>query len=198
MKKFWLIIVIALLGFLAWRWYFPPLAPTIAVNTEQGQNSDEIKTLLDSMDRVSDFPPKEVFQSIADRPLFFNKRRPPPPYVPAPPGKKPPVRPPRKVGKPRIQLSAVIIIGEQKFALIKGGRQKGSRRLRVGEEVDGWKVTRIDADRLVLTNGAETEELLLRNYNPVLPVKSAPKKPEIKKKDVAKKPPPRPAVPKQQ
>jgi general secretion pathway protein N len=194
MKKLWLMAVILLLGFLTWRWYFPPQAPSIAVTAASGQEGDEIKVLLDSMDRVAGFPPRESYQAIAERPLFFSKRRPPPPYVPAPPGKKPPVRPPRKVGKPRVQLSAVIIIGDQKYALIKGGRKKGSRRVRVGEEVDGWKVTGIDADKLVMTNGSETEELLLRNYKPVLPVKTPPKKPVRKKNVQTPKMPPKPAV----
>jgi len=197
MKKPWLTIVMLLLGFLAWRWYFPPQAPKIAVNAVQEQKEDEIKTLLDSMDRVSGFPPQEVYQSIAERPLFFNKRRPPPPYVPAPPGKKPPARPPRKLGKPRMQLSAIIAIGEQKYALVKGGRQKGSRRVRVGDEVDGWKVTRIDADRLVLSSGNETEELLLRNYRPVVPVKSVSRQPVAKKENNSVgKAAPKPATPK--
>ncbi|WP_456376816.1 hypothetical protein [Thiolapillus sp.] len=196
MKKPWLVIIVLLLGILAWRWYFPPQAPVIAVNTVQGQGGDEIKTLLDSMDRVSGFPAKEAYQLVSDRPLFFSKRRPPPPYVPTPPGKKPPIKPPRKIGKPRMQLSAIIVVGEQKYALVKGGRQKGSRRVRVGEEVDGWKVTRIETDRLVLSNGGETEELLLRNYRPVVPVKSMPKPPAVKKNNNAGKAAPKPATPK--
>ncbi len=196
MKKLWLTIAVLLLGFLAWRWYFPPQPPKVAVNAVQEQKGDQINALLDSMDRVSGFPPQAAYQPIADRPLFFNKRRPPPPYVPAPPGKKSPIKPKRKVGKPRMQLSAIIVIGKQKYALVKGGRQKGSRRIHVGEEVDGWKVTRIDADRLVLSNGSETEELLLRNYRPVVPVKPVPKPLVAKKNNNAGKAAPKPAIPK--
>ena len=177
MRKLWLLIVILLLGFLGWRWFYPPQAPQITAGTAAGRQDDEIKVLLDSMDRVAGFPAQEAYQPIGERPLFFSKRRPPPPYVPALPGKKPPVRPPRKIGKPRIQLSAVIIIGKEKYALIKGGRQRDSRRVRVGEEVDGWKVTSIDQGKLVLSNGSESEEVLLRNYKPVLPVKTSPKRP---------------------
>ncbi|HEC06501.1 MAG TPA: hypothetical protein ENJ12_06605 [Thiolapillus brandeum] len=198
MRKLWLLIVILLLGFLGWRWFYPPQAPQITAGTAAGRQDDEIKVLLDSMDRVAGFPAQEAYQPIGERPLFFSKRRPPPPYVPAPPGKKPPVRPPRKVGKPRIQLSAVIIIGKEKYALIKGGRQRNSRRVRVGEEVDGWKVTSIDQGKLVLSNGSESEEVLLRNYKPVLPVKTPPKRPvkNTKNNNAVKKPAPRPAMPK--
>ncbi|HID44716.1 MAG TPA: hypothetical protein EYP34_03030 [Chromatiaceae bacterium] len=198
MKKVWLPTILLLLGFLAWRWYFPPQAPQISTHAVPGKNGDEIKMLLDSMDRVSGFPAQEAYQTIGERPLFFSKRRPPPPYVPAPPGKKPPPRPPRKIGKPRIQLSAVIIVGTEKYALIKGGKERRSRRVRVGEEVDGWKVTSIDAGKLVLSNGSETENVLLRNYKPVLPVKSPSRKPakSARKNNVAKKPVPKPAVPK--
>ncbi len=197
MKKLWLTLAMLLLGFLAWRWHFPPQAPQFAAHSAREQGEEQIKTLLDSMDRVSGFPPQEVYQVIAERPLFFNKRRPPPPYVPTPPGAKPTIKPPRKVGKPRVQLSAIVIVGEQKYALVRGGRQKGSRRVRVGEEVDGWKVASIGADRLVLSNGGETEELLLRNYRPVMPVKSVPKPPAVVRKNndavkAAPKPAPKP------
>jgi len=195
-RKLWLVLIALLLGFLAWRWYFPPQAPRVATDAAVEQNGEQIKALLDSMDRVSDFPPQSAYQTIAERPLFFNKRRPPPPYVPTPPGAKPTIKPPRKVGKPRMQLSAIIVVGKEKYALVKGGRQKGSRRVRVGDEVDGWKVTGIEADRLVLRNGGETEELLLRNYRPVVPVKSLPKPPVAKKKNAAGKAAPKPVVPK--
>ncbi|WP_457669231.1 hypothetical protein [Thiolapillus sp.] len=198
MRKLWLLISILLLGFLGWRWFYPPQAPQVTVNATPGKQTDEIKVLLDSMDRVAGFPAQEAYQPIGERPLFFNKRRPPPPYVPAPPGRKPPSRPPRKIGKPRIQLSAVIIVGKEKYALIKGGRQRNSRRVRVGEEVDGWKVTSIDQSKLVLSNGSETEEVLLRNYKPVLPVKTSPKRSvnNTRNNNAVKKPAPKPAMPK--
>jgi redox-sensitive bicupin YhaK (pirin superfamily) len=60
--------------------------------------------------------------------------------------------------------------------LLKGGKNKGTQRVRVGEEIDGWTVTSIEKDKLVLRNGTETESLQLWNYKPVKPVQQAPKK----------------------
>jgi hypothetical protein len=185
MKKPWLIISALLLVFLGWRWYFPPEPPPIDVRAAAGNKDNSTRVLLDSMDRVSSFPPVAVYQPIADRPLFFNQRRPPPPYVPSAMNPVSPRQPIRKVGKPRMQLSAIIIIGKQKYALLKGGLKKGSRRVRVGQEIDGWKVTKIESDKLALSNAGETVELLLRNYKPVIPVKHSGKKP-AKKKNVKK------------
>lgn len=186
MKKPWLIISVLLLVFLAWRWYFPPEPPSIDIQAASSNKDNSTRVLLDSMDRVSSFPPVEVYQPIADRPLFFNQRRPPPPYVPSAMNPVKPQRPIRKVGRPRMQLSAIIIVGTQKYALVKGGLKKGSRRVRVGQEIDGWKVSKIDADKLVLSNSGETVELMLRNYRPVIPVKGSGKKP-TKKKNIMKK-----------
>ncbi len=186
MKKPWLIVSVLLLAFLGWRWYFPPQPPKIDATSVSGKKDESTRILLDSMDRVSSFPPKEVYQPIADRPLFFSQRRPPPPYVPSAINPTAPRKPIRKVGRPRMQLSAIIIIGKQKYALVKGGLKKGSRRVRVGQEVDGWKVTNIEADKLILANAGETVELFLRNYKPVAPVKGSGKKPTTKKQNGGK------------
>jgi len=173
-----LLLVIAALAaaFLGWRWFNPVAAPELEPAAPGKVGDDNIGALLDSMDRAAGFPPLAAYQAISARPLFFSKRRPPPPYVPEKGGGKKP-GPTHRVGKLRIQLSAIVRVGNQTFALVRGGRDKGMQRVQVNQEIDGWKVVRIDEDRMVLRNGTETETLLLRNYKPVKPVKQAPKKP---------------------
>ena len=175
MNRFLLIIAALLAAFLGWRWFNPVAAPDLEPVSSKGAGNGNIGELLDNMDRATRFPPLAAYHAISARPLFFNKRRPPPPYVPDKTGGKKP-GPPRKTGKPRVQLSAIVRVGDQVYALVQGGRSKDSRRVRVNEDIDGWKVVRIDEDRLVLSNGSETETLLLRNYKPVKPVKQAAKK----------------------
>ncbi len=175
MNRLLLVIAALLAAFLGWRWFNPVAAPDLAPVSSKGGGDSDIGELLDSMDLTARFPPLAAYHAISARPLFFSKRRPPPPYVPEKRGGKKP-GPARKTGKPRVQLSAIVRVGDQAYALVQGGKNKGSRRVRVNEEIDGWKVVRIDEDRLVLSNGSETEALLLRNYKPVKPVKQAPKK----------------------
>ena len=175
MNRFLLVIAALLAAFLGWRWFNPIAAPDLEPVSSKGAGDGDIGELLDRMDRTAKFPPLAAYHVISARPLFFSKRRPPPPYVPEKDGGRKP-GPSRKTGKPRVQLSAIVRVGDQVYALVKGGKNKGNRRVRVNEDIDGWKVVRIDEDRLVLSNGSETETLLLRNYKPVKPVKQAPKK----------------------
>ncbi len=175
MNRFLLIIAALLAAFLGWRWFNPVTAPELEPASSKGAGNGDIGELLDNMNLAASFPPLAAYQAISARPLFFSQRRPPPPYVPEKGGGRKP-GPSRKTGKPRIQLSAIVRIGDQVYALVRGGRNKGSRRVRVNDDIDGWKVVSIDADRLVLNSGSETETLLLRNYKPVKPVKQAPKK----------------------
>ena len=175
MNRLLLIIAALLAAFLSWRWFNPVAAPDLEPVSAKGTENGNIGELLDNMDRTASFPSLAAYHAISARPLFFSKRRPPPPYVPEKGGGQKP-GPSRKTGKPRVQLSAIVRVGDQVYALVQGGKNKGSKRVRVNEDIDGWKVVSIDKDRLVLNNGSETETLLLRNYKPVKPVKQAPKK----------------------
>lgn len=186
MKRTWLALILLLGGFLAWRWLVPVQAPPIPPHPPMQADAGGMDELLQSMGEVSEAAPFAVYQSVAARPLFFHERRPPKTYVPDAPKSKP--KPRRKVGVPRVQLSAVVTIGEQTFALIRGGRMKGTRRVRQGDDVDGWKVSKLTSNKMVLSNGAETHDVLLRQYVPVLPRRTPPRKakPQAKKAVPAK------------
>jgi hypothetical protein len=171
-----LFMAVLLLAFIGWRWFNPLAEPRLEALPPPGADGGDIEKLLKSMDRVAGFPTLAAYSAISNRPLFFSKRRPPPPYIADKTGGKKP-GPTRRTGKPRVQLSAIISIGNQTYALVQGGKKKGARRVRLGDEIDGWTVAAIDKDKLVLRNGSETETLLLWNYRPVKPVKQTPKKP---------------------
>jgi len=174
-KRFLLIVAVLLAVFIGWRWLNPVAKPRLEALPPPQADGADLEKLMKSLDRVSGFPALAAYSAISNRPLFFSKRRPPLPYVPAKgSGKKP--GPVRKTGKPRVQLSAIISIGGQTYALVQGGKKKGTRRVRLGEDIDGWTVASIDKDKLVLRNGTETETLLLWNYKPVKPVKQTPRK----------------------
>jgi len=171
----WL-LVLALGGVLAWQWRQPvssPAIPKLAPASAEEQGDALARLLEGPRIAQADY---EAYGDIEARPLFFKERKPPKAYVPEPPKQRPkPKARTRKSRPPRIQLSAVIGIGDKTFALIKGGKERVTRRVRVGDEVDGWKVKALGADKLVLVNGSEEHEVLLRKYPPVLPPKQPPK-----------------------
>jgi hypothetical protein len=88
--------------------------------------------------------PLEKLSATRDRPLFSPTRRPPapPPIVAAAP---PPPPPP-----PEVALLGVVMDGEEARAIIRTGPAAKVTRVRIGDDVGGWKVGQIEAQRLVL------------------------------------------------
>jgi hypothetical protein len=92
-----------------------------------------------SLDRLS---------ATRERPLFSPGRRPPaPPSAPivsrAPPAPPPP--------PPSVTLFGVVMDGEEARAIVQAGPPNEIRRVRIGDDVGGWKVTQIEQRRLVLS-----------------------------------------------
>ncbi len=98
-------------------------------------------------------PPIEDFGETLDRPLFSKIRRPPAPEPDAPaekPGKKQTVK---------VRLAGVVISPKERVALVQGPRGRDITRLREGQEIEGWVLESILADRIVLRFGELREEV---------------------------------------
>ena len=106
--------------------------------------------------------PVEALSATRERPLFVPTRRPPaPPPVIAVQRSEVPATPP---AAPNVVLLGIIDEndGESARALVRLGGGK-PLRLRVGEEVAGWRVARIEGRRLVLTLAERSAEFTLFN-----------------------------------
>ncbi len=98
---------------------------------------------------------------ITDRNLFVPWRKPSPP--PEPP--KPPADPP----KPQIRrgiyaLTGTMQIGKDVFATVKENATNRTKQVKVGDELQEYKVQEVDSDRVVLAYAGQTEELVLAKY----------------------------------
>lgn len=104
-------------------------------------------------------PSSRSYDSITARPLFTLDRRPYQPPIDEPPQEAKPEPPP-----PRIEfaLSAVVTTGERRIALLKPKKASETVKLSVGETHEGWTLTDVLADGVVLTNGAQTMEVMLQ------------------------------------
>ncbi|HEX3430096.1 MAG TPA: hypothetical protein VHT03_04350 [Rhizomicrobium sp.] len=60
-----------------------------------------------------------------------------------------------------ISLVGVILDGEKKLALIKSPQQPLAVGLGIGDSIEGWQVTRVDADRVSLRAGGPEQQLML-------------------------------------
>jgi hypothetical protein len=96
--------------------------------------------------------PLEQLSATRDRPLFSPTRRPPAP---------PPIVAPAAAPPPDITLLGVVMDGEDARAVIRTGPIAKVARVRIGDDVGGWKVGQIEAQRLVLLLGERTATFTL-------------------------------------
>ncbi|MCH7711885.1 MAG: hypothetical protein IH903_09650 [Proteobacteria bacterium] len=113
--------------------------------------------------RAFQMPPIEDFGETLDRPLFSKIRRPPAPDAPA--------EEPEKKRKVKVRLAGVVISPKERVALVQGPRGRDITRLREGQEIEGWVLESILADRIVLRFGELREEVKIEGE-----VRRAPRK----------------------
>jgi hypothetical protein len=87
----------------------------------------------------------ERFSATRERPLFSPTRRPPP----APPA--PVVSPPSPPAPPKIALLGTVMDAGEARALVKLEGTDKMLRLRIGDNIGGWKVTEIETRTLVVS-----------------------------------------------
>lgn len=91
-----------------------------------------------SLDRLS---------ATRERPLFSPSRRAPAPPPPPPPIIRPPPPPPEP---PNVTLVGIVMDAGEARAIVQSGPTNEVRRVRIGDEIGGWKVAQIESRRLVL------------------------------------------------
>ncbi len=125
------------------------LLTVILVTEAGGAAASLLASLLDQPVRMT--PPTDsqfrrahydaMVKAILDRPLFSGDRRPPPPPPVA-------VKPPPVL---KSRLSGILILAGWRQALFAGDGKKYTT-LREGDEIDGFKVRNIQADRVILAS----------------------------------------------
>ena len=122
--------------------------------------------------------PLDRFSVTRDRPLFSPNRRPPPP----PPAVT--VIPKLPPAPPSLTLLGVIMDVEETRAIVQIANEV--RRLRMGEDVGGWKVTQIEPRKLVLSldSSHSATFTIFGGQNNALP------KEAVKRREASPAPPP--------
>lgn len=104
---------------------------------------------------------RETFSETTARPLFMPNRQ------PGGAAEAPAQAPAARAARPnanRYALSAIIIVDDERIALVTDTATGGSSRVREGETLAGWQVEAIHDDGAVLSNGDTREELPLRTF----------------------------------
>ncbi len=100
-------------------------------------------------------PPLESFATINERPMCVPGRKPVAPKSLGPAAPPPP--------PPSVALVGVIIDAAGRLALVKSSASPLEVSVGIGGSVDGWQVTRIEPDRIVLSLGATNDEIKLES-----------------------------------
>lgn len=116
--------------------------------------------------------PLDAFSEVVERPVFFRTRRPPDPEADPPPQAE-------AASKADFVLSGLIISGKDRLALLRPVRSATVERVHEGEEIDGWLVQAVHADRVVLKRGETVQEILLEDKPP--PPKPKPRRRRTRK-----------------
>lgn len=83
-----------------------------------------------------------------------------------------PKPPPQVATRPKLGLTAILIVDNQRRAVFRtSDKKKALQSLTVGEEIGGWVVSDIQSTQVRLTQGGLKEVFRLRDYEKVpLPV----------------------------
>ncbi len=92
--------------------------------------------------------PLDRLSATRERPLFSPTRRPPPPPPPVVIAPEPPPPPPPP---PDVALFGIVMDGDEAHAVVRAGAAGKIMRVRVGDDIGGWKVAQIEGRRLVLS-----------------------------------------------
>ncbi|MCW2239552.1 hypothetical protein [Azospirillum canadense] len=105
----------------------------------------------------SSIPDRAALSETLERPLFNRSRRPTPADLQAQEAG------PTTAGTPPVALTGVILDPHIRIAVLKRLDNQANVQLRLGQEIEGWMVTDIAADRVKFSHKGDTSVLVLKS-----------------------------------
>jgi hypothetical protein len=118
-------------------------APTLAADAAPQADVQSDSALSSPLARQ----PLDRLSATRERPLFSPTRRPPPVPVPIVHEPEPPPPPPPP---PDVALFGIVMDGDEARAIVRTSPAANVVRVRIGDDIGGWKVAQIEGRRLVL------------------------------------------------
>jgi hypothetical protein len=141
-----------LIAVVLWTAVLPPLAAEPAATAQARSVAAPVSPLAAQ--------PLDRFSATRDRPLFSPTRRPPaPPLAAAAPPPPPPLPP------PDLALLGVVMDGDSAGAIVRAGPAAKIARVHIGDEIGGWTVGQIEAQKIVLVLNGRTATFNMFNGN---------------------------------
>ena len=108
--------------------------------------------------------PAELFSQSMTRPIFSRTRlpfKPPQPVLPAPPPMPLPAIVPPRQAEEGIALLGIVLSGDTRRALLRLRAFPQGKWVTVGEEVNGWRLSEVAPDRVMLQAVGQSLQLKL-------------------------------------
>ena len=184
MKKFLALVSLVLTAVLALLWFDwqPQREPAPEAGIEKPAGLPSTTTEDGPLDLLTPSEVKDDYAVVIERPLFLPDRRPPSEEPEDPETELAPVA---DATLERLDLNAIMITPAKAIAWVRDPTQKDLQDLEFGDELNGWTVKEILADRLVLERQGVTDTLTLRDYQT-----SPPQAPRARPRTAARTPPP--------
>ena len=155
-----ILVTLAVVLMVQWR-DWPPDPSRAGLTEPPATDPADGRKAEDALARLMPPDPKDSYTSVIDRPLFRPQRRPEDPDETEPPDL---AGPDLAAALDGMDLSAVIISSDLISAWVQDPGQPRLRRLRIGDELEGWSVQDILPDRVLLERQGEEDALILRDY----------------------------------
>ncbi|WPL14637.1 MULTISPECIES: hypothetical protein [Thiorhodovibrio] len=166
MKILLAIMAGTLAAVLALQWYGWRNQPEFDLSSVEtvGANPQPATKLPDAADLLTPPPPKEEYAAVVERTLFLPDRRPPEKTPDGPENGTPEPEPVDDSALQGLDFSGVLISPDSTLAWVSLPREPQPHRLRPGDDLKGWTVRSIEADRLILRNQDNERVFALRDY----------------------------------
>ena len=168
MKALMALVVFALAAVLAWQWRdWPPTEPGPAAAGSQLPAAElPSPPAEEAIDRFAPPKDKEEYVNVTERPLFLPDRRPP---SEEPEEEEAPADSEEPSDLARLDLNAILLTPSESLAWVRDLEKKDLIRLHPGDELKGWSVKEILADRVLLERQGKKDTLVLRDYKNMPP-----------------------------
>jgi hypothetical protein len=156
--------VLLLFGFLIllWKDWPQPLSQAGFGDESAGAAGTQIESAPDPLARLKPPPERETFASVIERPIFRPDRKPEPPPDEEQAAS---ATPETNAQLDTMDLTGVLITPAIVSAWVKDPAQPKLRRVRIGDDFEGWSVREILEDRVLLERQGEEYALILRDYS---------------------------------
>ena len=159
MRRILSVLAVLLAAALLFEWYAWRPSDTYRL-AGPGEQPSSVPSDVLPRATVAEIPDPDHYAVVAERPLFVEDRR--PLGADAPAEAAPPAEP---EARPEYDLSAVVMTPAGRTALLLKSGAQALERVVEGDTLEGWTLSQIRDDRVILERQGEKNTIMLRDFS---------------------------------